>query len=365
MAKTYKIPKLPLVIDLETKPILKQLILANKQLAELKGIVQTIPNHGILIDSLTLQEAKDSSEIENIVTTHDDLYKADLLAPKFNIPAAEKEVKKYRQAIRFGFDLVRRDKLLTSNMIKQIHGELIGTETGFRKLPGTVLKDSYGNEIYKPPQDANEVEEYMANLQQFINSFSEEDLDPLIRIAIIHHQFESIHPFYDGNGRTGRIITILLLVMSGLLDLPILYLSRFITHNKVDYYQKLQAIRETDDNTVQWQEWVLFILKGIEETSKNTIILVNGIRTLMSEYKQNLKSLFKNQYNHEMLNTIFSHPYTKVEFLQNSMQISRITATKYLKVMVNANLLEKVKNGRTNYYINTRLCDLFMAQSKT
>lgn len=356
----YSIPKLPLHIDLETKAILKQLNLANKQLAELKGVAQTIPNETILINSLTLQEAKDSSEVENIVTTHDELYRADLDIHKAIISASTKEVLNYRQAIQTGFTLIRKNKLLTNNVIKNIQQILEENSAGFRAVPGTMLKNSKGEIIYTPPQDKQIVEQTMENLEQYINDSSMSDIDPLIKMAIIHHQFESIHPFYDGNGRTGRIISILYLVANDLLDLPILYLSRFITHNKGEYYRLLQDVREVEDNAPQWEAWILFMLKGIEETAKETIRLVKGIAVLMNEYKQILRPLFAKQYKHELLNNLFFHPYTKIDFVQRDMMVQRKAAAKYLDMIVASGLMEKIKIGRTNYYMNTKLIELFV-----
>ena len=356
----YSIPKLPLHIDLETKAILKQLNLANKQLAELKGVAQTIPNETILINSLTLQEAKDSSEVENIVTTHDELYRADLDIHKAIISASTKEVLNYRQAIQTGFTLIRKNKLLTNNVIKNIQQILEENSAGFRAVPGTMLKNSKGEIIYTPPQDKQIVEQTMENLEQYINDSSMSDIDPLIKMAIIHHQFESIHPFYDGNGRTGRIISILYLVANDLLDLPILYLSRFITHNKGEYYRLLQDVREVEDNAPQWEAWILFMLKGVEETAKETIRLVKGIAVLMNEYKQILRPLFAKQYKHELLNNLFFHPYTKVDFVQRDMMVQRKAAAKYLDMIVASGLMEKIKIGRTNYYMNTKLIELFV-----
>ena len=356
----YKIPELPLSIDLETKEILKQLNKSNRQLAELKGIAQTIPNESLLINSLTLQEAKDSSAIENIVTTHDELYKADLNVENYIMSASTKEVLNYREAMQTGFSLVRKDKLLTNNILKKIQEVLEGNKTGFRTMPGTTLKDSSGNVVYTPPQDSIEVKKMMANLEEFINNDELTDLDPLIKMAVIHHQFESIHPFYDGNGRTGRILAVLYLVTNNLLDLPILYLSRYITHNKSEYYRLLQVIRENESNEKDWQNWVLFILKGVEETAKDTILLIKGISMLMNEYKQILKPLFQKQYKHELLNNLFFHPYTKIDFLERDLQISRNSASKYLNIIVEAGLLKKIKIWKTNYYLNTKLVDLFV-----
>ena len=205
MAKDYKIPLLPLDMDLETKPILKQLSLASRALAELKGVAKTIPNENILLNTLVLQEAKDSSEIENIVTTQDDLYKEDVEfsdTKKTVERVAAKEVLRYRQAMQSGFALVRKNKLLTNAVIKQIQQELEENRAGFRALPGTQLKNGNDEVVYTPPQTKEEIESYMTNLEKFINDSSFCELDPLIKLPIIHHQFESIHPFYDGNGRT-------------------------------------------------------------------------------------------------------------------------------------------------------------------
>ena len=244
MIKQYDIPDLPIPYDLETKDILKQLTKSHRRLAELKGIAQTIPNNQILISTLTLQEAKDSSEVENIVTTQDDLYKADLNFKQSIINASAKEVLAYRGAIEKGFLLVKENKLLTNNIIIQIQTELEKNNAGFRTTPGTKLEKSNGEVVYIPPQDSISIVKHMQNLEMFINDDDMSELDPLIKMAIIHQQFESIHPFYDGNGRTGRIINVLYLVKSGLLDLPILYLSRYITHNKAEYYRLIQAIRD-------------------------------------------------------------------------------------------------------------------------
>lgn len=357
---TYNIPTLPLVFEIETKEILKQLSKSRSALAELKGFARVIPNEAILISTLTLQEAKDSSAVENIVTTHDELYKADLNAKDYIVSASTKEVLNYREAIQIGFSLVRAKGLLTNSMLKQIQERLEGNRAGFRTTSGTTLKDSQGNVVYTPPQDSDTINNLMTNLERFINDEGMADLDPLIKIAIIHHQFESIHPFYDGNGRTGRIMVILYLVANGLLDLPILYLSRYITHNKGDYYRLLQAIRDKEENIEEWHNWILFILKGIEETSLNTIKMIRAIDGLMREYKGVLRPLFGKQYKHELLNNLFFHPYTKIEFIQRDMQVARNTASKYLDMIVKTGLVEKVKVGKSNYYFNTKLIDLFL-----
>ena len=362
MNKDYQIPALPLDFDFETKNILRQLSKSNRRLAELKGVALTIPNENILLSSLVLQEALDSSAVENIVTTSDELYRAELDIKGEISNAAAKEVLNYRQAMQVGFEMVRKKKLLTLNVVKQIQKELEHNNAGFRTVSGTKLKTSKGDVVYTPPQTGEEVAKYMSNLEKYINTQELQDIDPLIKMAIIHHQFESIHPFYDGNGRTGRIISILYLVMNDLLDLPILYLSRYITHNKSEYYRLIQEIRDTaPDNFNVWEEWIVCMLKGVEETAIETIRLVKSISALMAKYKSILKPLFGKQYKHELINNLFFHPYTKIEFMERDMAVQRKTAAKYLDTIVQeTGLLQKQKLGRSNYYINTELIELFM-----
>lgn len=363
---SYKIPLLPLPYDLETKTVLRQANKANRKLAELKGVAQTIPNERILISSLTLQEAKDSSAVENIVTTQDDLYRAGLDANFTLIGAATKEVLFYREAINEGFKLVRNKNILALNDIKRIQEVLEQNSAGFRTTPGTQLKrSSDGAVIYTPPQDDQRIVELMSNLEQFINDDELCPIDPLVKMAIIHHQFESIHPFYDGNGRTGRIVNILYLVTSGLLDLPILYLSRYITHNKAEYYERIQAIRNaTGDNSAQWEAWILYMLRGVEQTAEETIALVKNIGKLMTEYKNIIRPAFGGKYSHELLNGLFYHPYTKIGHLESNMQVSRQTAAKYLDRLASLGLLQKERMGKENYYINTKLMELFLTFSE-
>jgi Fic family protein len=352
----YQIPKLPFADDVETKAVLKQAAKAHRRLAELKGVALTIPNEQILISTLTLQEAKDSSAIENIITTHDEIFKAELYIENLRSPAA-KEVQSYANALRKGFGLVRKNKILTNSFILQIQEELEQNKAGFRKLPGTALKNQQtGETVYMPPQDPEEILGFMQNLEAFINDDDMSDLDPLIKLAIIHHQFESIHPFYDGNGRTGRIINILYLVTKDLLDLPVLYLSRFVIENKGEYYRLLQAVRDNNE----WEDWVLFMLRGIEQTALQTISLIENIKILMMDYKKRIRSQFPKIYSQELLNSLFSHPYTKIEFVEESLGITRKTASSYLKTLVKANYLELIKIGRSNFYLNKPLYELFL-----
>lgn len=361
----YNIPNLPLSYDLETKAVLKQLNNATRALAELKGVALTIPNENILVSTLTLQEAKDSSEVENIVTTQDDLYQgAAASLSEYAINAATKEVLNYREALQHGFHLVKDKGVLTSSVIKEIQKMLEHNSAGFRSVPGTSLKRSDGKTVYTPPQDKQTILNLMDNLEIFINDDRASELDPLIKLAIIHHQFESIHPFYDGNGRTGRIICVLYLVLTGRLDLPILYLSRYITHNKGEYYRLIQAIRDkNENNAAEWEAWILFMLKGIEETAIETTRLVKGISKLMADFKAVLRPKFGKQYRHELLNNLFFHPYTKVEFIEKELMVSRATATRYLNELCDTGLIEKIKVSRSHYYMNLPLIEMFTRMS--
>ena len=260
------------VARFESPAILKKLAISSRRLAELKGIAGSIPNQAILINTLGLQEAKDSSEIENIITTHDELFKDDVLPDAFANPAA-KEVLRYRQALRVGFEQVKRSGLLTANHIIEIQTELERNNAGFRKLPGTELKDGGGQTVYTPPQEPAEIVALMSDLERFINDSELFAVDPLIKMALIHHQFESIHPFYDGNGRTGRILNVLYLVKEGLLDIPVLYLSSHIVRTKADYYRLLQTVRVED----RWEDWVLYMLEAVEQTAVQAIATILAI----------------------------------------------------------------------------------------
>lgn len=351
--ETEKLKKLPFDKDIESRKILKKLTSAHRALAELKGVVSSIPNENILINTLGLQEAKDSSAIENIITTHDDIYKEELNLEGFKSLNA-KEVQNYIAALKTGFKLISKNKILTNNDIIEIQSVLEKNNAGFRKVPGTALKNAAtGKVVYTPPQDYQTIQELMTNLEQFINDERISDFDPLVKMAIIHFQFESIHPFYDGNGRTGRIINVLYLVMNGLLDLPILYLSRYIIENKGEYYKQLQEVRETDN----WENWILYLLNGIEQIAKETIVLISKIKELIFEYKNLLRDNYK-FYSQDLLNNLFKHPYTKIEFIENDLGVSRITASKYLTLLSNDGLLRKEKLGTGNYYINVKLLEL-------
>lgn len=351
------LPLLPDIGDIETKPVLKKLARAHQALAELKGVAASMPNQSILVSTLSLQEAKDSSEIENIVTTHDDIYRSDNASRHF-VTLAAKEVHNYAAALRAGFEQVKKSGLITLNDVLAIQAGIEENSAGFRKLPGTALKnDQTGETIYTPPQHTDDIAALMANLERFINTPDLCDWDPLTRMAIIHHQFESIHPFYDGNGRTGRVINILYLVQQGLLDTPMLYLSRYINQHKADYYRLLQAVREDGD----WEAWLLFMLEGIEQTAVQTTALVAGIKSIMQAHKHKLRAELPKIYSQDLINNLFRHPYTKIDFVMAELMVHRNTATKYLDELVRIGLLSKHKLGKDNYYLNDALFALLHA----
>jgi Fic family protein len=357
LSPSYAIPALPPSMDLETVPVLKALAKANRALAELKGRAATIPNQGILIDTLALQEAKASSEIENIVTTQDELFQADLQLEGPGSPAA-KEVALYRDALKLGYDrLLTTGGLITNRTLIEMFRLLKGRSDGFRVTPGTALKnDATGEVVYVPPQDAREIEAAMSALERFINEDERSPLDPLIKMALIHHQFESIHPFPDGNGRIGRILNVLYLTRAGLLEIPILYLSRQITHTKAEYYRLLQAVRREG----AWEDWVLYMLEAVADTAQTTLALVEGIRIQMAGVKQRLRDDLPNLYSQDLLNNLFRHPYTRIEFIVTDLKVSRQTAAKYLDMLAEKSFVAKHRSGRSNYYVNTDLVRLFL-----
>lgn len=340
---------------------MRALAAANRALAELKGRAATIPNQGILIDTLALQEAKASSEIENIVTTQDELFQLDLFPDGLESGAA-KEVARYRDALKLGLtQLLVTGGLIRNATLIEMYRFLKARSDGFRATPGTALKnDRTGEVIYVPPQDRNEIIAAMSSLEAFINDDEICHLDPLIKMALIHHQFESIHPFADGNGRIGRILNVLYLTRTGLLDIPILYLSRHINRHKAEYYRLLQAVREEGD----WEAWVLYMLEAVEKTSRTTLALVEGIRKQMADVKQRMRTHLPKLYSQDLLNNLFRHPYTRIQFVRDDLGVTRQTAADYLEQLVEKGFLEKHKSGRSNYYVNTALVALFLQVSE-
>ncbi len=355
---SHYLSELPLagMAQWENRTVLKKVAEAQRFLAELKGVAATIPNEAILINTLSLQEAKHSSAIENIVTTHDELYKAGLFNEGQHNPAA-KEVQDYARALKAGFLRVKQQQLIRLDDILAIQHQLEKNNAGLRKLPGTALRNAQTGElVYTPPQHPDEIQALMTNLVSYINDPALCDADPLVKMAMIHHRFESIHPFYDGNGRTGRIINILYLVAQGLLDLPVLYLSRYLIETKASYYAQLQAVRDSGD----WEPWLIYMLEAVSQTAQATIETIKAIKQLMQRYKLLIRGELPKIYSQELLNNLFNHPYTKIEFVMQDLQVSRLTASKYLDQLVDVGILRKEKVGRSNYYINEALVELFL-----
>lgn len=347
----YQVPDLPHGSNMESAQVLRALTQAHRHLAELKGVTSSIPNERMLLDTLSLQEAKDSSAIENIITTHDEVYQSDSRSKQF-ATAAAKEVHRYAEALKHGFEMVEKQGGIGMRLILEVQAIVENSDAGFRKLPGTKLKnDLTGEVVYVPPQSHEEIKALMNNLERFLNDDGLLEADPLVKMAIAHHQFETIHPFYDGNGRTGRIINVLYLVRCGLLELPVLYMSRYIIRNKAAYYRLLQETRTSGD----WDPWVIYMLKGIATTAKDTTALIKAIKSVMQQYKQRIRSEKPRIYSQDLINTLFRYPYTKINFIERDLHVSRVTATKYLETLVRMALLKKVKVGRTNFYLNEPL----------
>lgn len=337
----------------DTAAVLKRLNAASRRLAELKGLAASIPNQSILINALGIQEAKDSSAIENIVTTHDELFQDD--AVDGGSPEA-KEVRRYREALFEGFRAVAGTGLLTNRHLLDIQARLERSDAGFRRVPGTVLKNSGGRTVYTPPPP-DEIPALMGDLERFINDDNAFDADPLVRMALIHYQFESIHPFYDGNGRTGRILNALYLVKEDLLTIPVLYMSRQIVRTKDEYYRLLQAVRDED----AWEDWVCYMLGVVEHTAGETIATIEAIKAALSDYQTRIRAAHR-FYSQDLINNLFRHPYTKIAFVCDELQVTRVTATRYLDALATDGFLEKRRIGRTNYYVNVALNDILTGE---
>jgi Fic family protein len=354
----YKLPMLPPSANLETKAVLKALAGASRALAELKGYADTIPNKYILINAVTINEAKDSSAIENIITTHDDLFKAMSSTSMINSP--EKEVVSYRSALWLGYEKVKENGMLTTNMIVDNQGCIENNHAGIRKLPGTVLlNEATGETVYIPPSGEIQILDLMSNLEKYMNEDSD-GIDPLIKLAVIHYQFESIHPFYDGNGRTGRIVNILYLVLVGLLDSPILYLSSYIIRNKSAYYKLLQEVRTSEN----WEEWIVYILNGIKETAEETLKLVKRISEEVLAMTVEIKEKLPKLYSKELIDLLFYEFYTKIQYIVEGLSVSRRTAVTYLQTLEREGFLVSEKIGKERIYQNKRLYDLVKFQRK-
>jgi len=353
MGQVVKLEKLPPKREkVETLSILRQLAKSSNALGELKGIAKTIPNQAMLINAVVLQEAKDSSEIENIITTQDELYRA--LATTGKQSRQVKEVINYRKGIFVGFDIIEKQGFLRIADIETIQKTIVENNAGIRNMPGTVLKnDKTGKIVYTPPQERAEIMDLLGNLLEHFN-LRQTGLHPLINLAILHYQFESIHPFYDGNGRTGRILNILYLIINKLLDIPILYLSSFINQHKTEYYRLLNKV----NNTNEWEEYILYILRAIEETSLKTIDKINNIKDLLEKSIAETKEKATKIYRKELIELLFEQPYTKIEFVVNRLKVERKAASRYLKKLAEIGILRSEKIGRETIYINKELSEI-------
>lgn len=347
------LPPLPPRVDVETKTILKQTIAARSALAELKGLGTTIPNQALLVDSLIVQEARASSEIENIITTSDALFRA-FTAKTKQIDPAIKEVLRYREALWKGYMALKKRPILSTNLFAELVQTIKEHTGGIRRLPGTTIANAAtGKVLYTPPEGETLIRDHLKHLEEFIHARN--DMDPLVKLALIHYQFEAIHPFPDGNGRTGRIINILFLIQQGLLDLPVLYLSKAIIERKNDYYRLLRQVTEKD----AWEPWILFMLKAVEETAIFTRERIMAIRTLMKETMETAKEKLPTRvYSKELIEAIFRQPYTKGKFLVDMGIAKRQTAAQYLREMESIGILKSQKMGKETLYLNVALYEL-------
>lgn len=347
------LPLLPPKAELENSEILKAAIAANKALAELKGIAKTIPNQTILINTLPLQEARLSSEIENVLTTNDQLYEA-LAAKTEEYDPQTKEVLRYKEALWEGYEKLKKNNLLTTNLFIGIFQKIKETTAGIRNTPGTKIITSAGEVIYTPPEGENVIREILSNLENYIHNDSDRT-DPLIKLAVIHYQFEAIHPFTDGNGRTGRIINILYLLQQKLLDLPVIYLSRHIIENKNDYYLLIRTVTEKNE----WIPWIIYLLKAISFTAGDTVDKITEIKNLLESTLIDMKQKLPGRiYSKELIELLFTQPYCKVEFVVNAGIAKRQTAAEYLKQIEKTGLLKSKKVGKEVLYLNLPLFEL-------
>lgn len=358
----YLRPLPPGGIDLNTVPVLKALASANRVLGELVGRASAIPNQEIFVDTLALQEACVSSAIENIVTTQDELFQADSLSGGSGVSAPAKEVMRYRRALKKGYrQLVESGRQVTEDMLIEIYREIMDCQDGFRKQPVYVGNRAEQGVVYTPPKDPTEVAILMRSLLHYVNDDSPGSLDPLVRMALIHLQFESIHPFSDGNGRMGRILNVLYLTKMNTLDSPVLYLSRMILPTKERYYQLFRSVQEDG----AWEDWVLYMLAVAEDAFKGSLQLVTGIRELMMAHKSRMREALPKLYSRDILNNLFRHPYTRVQHVQRELEVSRATATRWLGQLANTGFVEKRRVGRGDYYVNTELCKLLLEASRS
>ena len=348
-----ELPPLPPREEVETKAVLKKVAAAGRSLAELKGLGATIPNRSILVNSLVLREAKASSEIENIVTTNDALFRA-FTAGSSKIDPATKEVLQYRVALWEGFNELKKRGLLTTNLFIKMVQTIVRNQAGIRVLPGTaILNTKTGEVLYTPPLGEGLIREKLRNLEEYIHG--SDDTDPLIKLAIIHYQFEAIHPFSDGNGRTGRIINSLFLVQKDLLDLPVLYLSKYIIVNKSQYYALLRGVTSKR----AWEKWILYMLDGIESTAAETRDKILSMRKLIDQTLETGRTKLPSKvYSKELIELLFHQPYTKAQTLVDAGLAERKTAAVYLRELEKAGMLRSKKAGKEVLFLNVKLFQL-------
>lgn len=347
------LPVLPPKIELETKTILKATISANRALAKLDGSIKQLPNPSVLIDTIGLQEAKASSEIENIITTHDELYQSAVADRKIEDPAT-KEVLFYKEALWYGHEQVKKKGLITSNLFIKIVQLLKQNQAGIRTLPGTQIKNDRTHEIvYTPPEGETIIRDKLRDLEQFIN-IADDGLDPLIKMALIHYQFEAIHPFADGNGRTGRIVNIIYLIQQGLLSLPVIYLSRYIIEHKAEYYNKLREVTEKE----AWHEWILYMIRAIEETSTHTLSKIESISGAMAVAGKSIEKQLPKIYSKDLVEVLFQRPYCKRQFLEDIGIAKLKTAGAYLAELEKIGILKSVQVGKEKLYLNHQLLSI-------
>jgi len=348
-----QLPDLPPKAELETVPVLKATSRAARALAELKGRTHTIPNPTILLNTIVLQEAKLSSEIENIFTTNDELYRGlGINRNGGDMPPHTKEVLHYREAVWHGMNALKDRPFLSTSLAIEIVNIIKENNAGIRNLPGTKVQNPTTKEIiYTPPEGADLIRRKLANLEKFSNDSSSE-IDPLIRMAVTHYQFEAIHPFFDGNGRTGRILIVLQLMLNRLLDMPILFLSRFIIEHKTQYYRSLRAVTEKN----QWEAWLLYILEAVENTAHGTTQKIHAIHDLLAETLQKAKRILpKRTFSKDLIQLIFEQPYCKIRFVEEAGIAKRLTATKYLRDLEKAGFVRAIKQGTELTFINHAL----------
>jgi len=343
------LPLLPPPVELETPAILKAVVRASRPLGELKGQCGKLPNPRILVQALVLQEAKGSSEIEGIVTTHDSLYRALGMANEADIDPGTKEVLRYREAVGQGVLSIRSGKPLCVSLYEDLVKTIKLTDGGIRKIPGTQLRnDQTGAIVYTPPEGEEILREKLSNFDRFLNNELAPDMDPLIKLAVAHYQFEAIHPFHDGNGRVGRLINVLYLMQCGLIEEPVLYLSGFIFQNRSDYYRLLQEVTTHG----AWEPWVLYMIEAVHQTAIDTIKQVKAILACMKEFADSAKKQCPRAYSKDLVELLFERPYCRINLLAEKGLSTRQTASRYLTDLVETDLLRVVKYGKEKIYIN-------------